>query len=59
MHVRQLWCQSFSGFYLYVPTRAQMQAKVRALIDFLAEKRGALGRLWCGCCISATGRLPS
>ncbi|WP_325435362.1 LysR family transcriptional regulator [Pseudomonas nitroreducens] len=43
VRVLQPWCQSFPGFYLYAPTRAQMPAKVRALIDFLVEKRGALG----------------
>lgn len=43
VRVLQPWCQSFPGFYLYAPTRAQMPAKVRALIDFLAEKRSLLG----------------
>ncbi|MBO1017655.1 LysR family transcriptional regulator [Achromobacter sp. SD115] len=33
------WCKPFAGFYIYAPTRAQMPAKVRALIDFLVEKR--------------------
>lgn len=36
-------CPSFPGFYLYAPTRAQMPAKVRALIDFLLEKRSLQG----------------
>ncbi|MBN8480125.1 MAG: LysR family transcriptional regulator [Xanthomonadales bacterium] len=36
------WCHSFPGFYLYVPSRAQMPAKIRALIDFLIEKREQL-----------------
>ena len=38
------WCPKFPGFYLYVPSRAQMPAKIRALMDFLIEKRGALER---------------
>lgn len=42
VRVLQPWCQSFPGFYLYAPTRAQMPAKVRALIDFLVEKRASL-----------------
>lgn len=36
------WCQPFPGFYLYVPSREQMPAKVRALMDFLVEKRELL-----------------
>ena len=36
------WCPPFPGFYLYVPSRAQMPAKTRALMDFLQEKREAL-----------------
>lgn len=43
VRVLQPWCRPFPGFYLYAPTRAQMPAKVRALIDFLQEKRGAMG----------------
>lgn len=43
VRVLQPWCPSFPGFYLYAPTRAQMPAKVRALIDFLVEKRALLG----------------
>lgn len=43
VRVLQPWCPSFPGFYLYAPTRAQMPAKVRALIDFLLEKRSLLG----------------
>lgn len=39
VRVLQLWCKPFAGFYIYAPTRAQMPAKVRALIDFLVEKR--------------------
>ena len=35
-------CKPFAGFYIYAPTRAQMPAKVRALVDFLVEKREAL-----------------
>lgn len=33
------WRHRFSGFHLYVPSREQMPPKVRALIDFLVEKR--------------------
>lgn len=36
------WCPPFPGFYLYVPTRAQMPAKIRALMDFLIEQREQL-----------------
>lgn len=40
--VLQNWCKPFAGFYIYAPTRTQMPAKVRALIDFLVEKREAM-----------------
>lgn len=43
IRVLQPWCRPFPGFYLYAPTRAQMPAKVRTLIDFLVEKRSLLG----------------
>jgi len=33
------WCPSFPGFYLYTASRAQMPLKLRALIDFLVEKK--------------------
>ena len=36
------WCPPFPGFYLYVPSRAQMPAKLRALMDFLIEQRERL-----------------
>jgi DNA-binding transcriptional LysR family regulator len=39
VRVLHTWCKPFAGFYIYAPTRAQMPAKVRALIDFLVEKR--------------------
>lgn len=39
VRVLQPWCKPFAGFYIYASTRAQMPAKVRALIDFLVEKR--------------------
>lgn len=42
VRVLQSWCKPFAGFYIYAPTRAQMPAKVRALIDFLVEKREAI-----------------
>lgn len=34
------WTHRHPGFYLYSPSREQMPSKVRALIDFLKEKRG-------------------
>ena len=39
------WCPSFPGFYLYVPSRAQMPTKTRALMDFLIEQRELLARV--------------
>ncbi|WP_346837408.1 LysR family transcriptional regulator [Microbulbifer sp. SAOS-129_SWC] len=39
VRVLQSWCRPFPGFFLYVPSRAQMPAKIRALIDFLVEQR--------------------
>lgn len=42
VRVLEQWCKPFAGFYIYAPTRAQMPAKVRALIDFLVEKREAM-----------------
>ncbi|WP_105104612.1 LysR family transcriptional regulator, partial [Microbulbifer pacificus] len=39
VRVLQSWCQPFPGFFLYVPSRAQMPTKIRALIDFLVEQR--------------------
>ncbi|WP_238554512.1 hypothetical protein [Paraburkholderia hospita] len=41
MRVLDAWCPSFLGFCLYTASRAQMPLKLRALIDFLKEKRGA------------------
>lgn len=41
VRVLQPWCKPFPGLYLYAPTRDKMPAKVRALIDFLVEKREA------------------
>jgi DNA-binding transcriptional LysR family regulator len=41
VRVFDAWCPSFPGFYLYTANRAQMRLKLRALIDFLKEKRGA------------------
>ncbi|WP_198972425.1 LysR family transcriptional regulator [Xylophilus sp. ASV27] len=38
------WCPPFPGFYLYVPSRAQMPAKIRALMDFLVAQRERLER---------------
>jgi DNA-binding transcriptional LysR family regulator len=45
VRVLRPWCQPFPGFYLYVPSRAQMPAKTRALVDFLVEQRKKLARL--------------
>lgn len=42
VRVLQPWCKPFPGLYLYVPTRDKMPTKVRALIDFLVEKRERL-----------------
>lgn len=36
------WCRPFPGFYLYVPSRSQMPARIRALMDFLIEQRERL-----------------
>ncbi|AEX23983.1 LysR family transcriptional regulator [Vibrio sp. EJY3] len=36
------WCRPFPGFYLYVPSRENMPKKIRALMDFLVEKRELL-----------------
>lgn len=38
------WCKPFPGFYLYVPSRAQLPAKTRALMDFLIQRREQLAR---------------
>jgi len=39
MRVLQAWCKPFAGFYLYMPSRKHMSAKMRALVDFLVVKR--------------------
>lgn len=44
--VLRQWCKPFAGFYLYLPSRAQMPLKVRALMDFLVEKRKLLETQW-------------
>ncbi|MBT2333114.1 LysR family transcriptional regulator [Variovorax paradoxus] len=36
------WTHRHDGFYLYAPSRDQMPSKVRALLDFLIEKREAI-----------------
>ncbi len=41
VRVLDAWCPSFLGFCLYTASHAQMPLKLRALIDFLKEKRGA------------------
>jgi DNA-binding transcriptional LysR family regulator len=42
IRVLQSWCKPFAGFYLYVPSREHMPPKVRALMDFMIEKREPL-----------------
>lgn len=37
------WTHTQAGFHLYVPTRDQMPAKMRVLMDFLIEKRANPG----------------
>jgi DNA-binding transcriptional LysR family regulator len=39
IRVLDAWCPTFPGFYLYTTSRSQMPLKLRALIDFLQEKR--------------------
>lgn len=39
IRVLREWTHTQAGFYLYMPTREQMPAKMRALLDFLVEKR--------------------
>lgn len=38
------WSHRHPGFYLYAPSREHMPSKVRAVVDFLKEKRKALSR---------------
>ncbi|WP_312840511.1 LysR family transcriptional regulator, partial [Delftia tsuruhatensis] len=45
VRVLAAWCPPFPGFYLYVPSRSQMPAKTRALMDFLVEQRELLMQL--------------
>lgn len=42
VRVLEVWSQPFDGFDLYLPSREQMAPKLRALVDFLVEKRRAL-----------------
>lgn len=39
VRVLQSWSKPFAGFYLYMPSREHMPAKMRALVDFFVEKR--------------------
>jgi DNA-binding transcriptional LysR family regulator len=39
IRVMEEWCPPFEGFQIYIPTREQMPAKLRALVDFLVQKR--------------------
>ncbi|HRF07187.1 MAG TPA: LysR family transcriptional regulator [Xanthobacteraceae bacterium] len=38
------WARPRSAFFIYVPSRAHMPAKTRALVDFLVEQRKELAR---------------
>ncbi|WP_322069200.1 LysR family transcriptional regulator [Paraburkholderia bannensis] len=42
VRVLKPWCRPFPGFYLYIPSRAQIPAKTRALMDFLVAQREQL-----------------
>ncbi|MBP6876469.1 MAG: LysR family transcriptional regulator [Phenylobacterium sp.] len=42
IRVLEPWCPAFDGFDLYLPSRDQMAPKLRALVDFLVEKRRTL-----------------
>ncbi|WP_101926879.1 MULTISPECIES: LysR family transcriptional regulator [Luteimonas] len=42
VRVLQDWTHPLAGFHLYAPSREHMPSKVRALIDFLVEKRDAV-----------------
>ncbi|WP_321839010.1 LysR family transcriptional regulator [Paraburkholderia bannensis] len=44
VRVLKPWCRPFPGFYLYIPSRAQIPAKTRALMDFLVAQREQLER---------------
>jgi DNA-binding transcriptional LysR family regulator len=44
VRVLEDWAHDHAGFHLYVPSREQMPAKMRALIDFLMEKRDAMSQ---------------
>lgn len=37
--ILQPWSKPFAGCYLYIPSREQLPAKVRAFMDFMVEKR--------------------
>ena len=39
IRVLKPWCQPFDGFDLYLPSREHMPMRLRALIDFLTNKR--------------------
>ena len=41
VQVLKNWRRTMAGFYLYAPSREHMPPKLRALIDFLVEKREA------------------
>ncbi|KRA52636.1 transcriptional regulator [Pseudoxanthomonas sp. Root65] len=45
VRVLAAWTHRHAGFYLYAPSREHMPAKVRALIDFLVEKRDGIAAL--------------
>jgi len=45
IRVLEDWTYRHAGFYLYSPSREHMPSKVRALIDFLVEKRDGVSLL--------------
>ncbi|QYM71724.1 LysR family transcriptional regulator [Pseudochrobactrum sp. Wa41.01b-1] len=42
IRVLEDWCPPFDGFNLYLPSREQMAPKLRAVVDFLVERRRQL-----------------
>jgi DNA-binding transcriptional LysR family regulator len=44
VRVLEDWAHHHAGFHLYVPSREQMPAKTRVLIDFLVEKRDTMSQ---------------
>lgn len=44
VRVLRHWSKPFPGFFLYIPSRAQMPAKIRVLMDFLIDQRKRLAK---------------